>query len=475
MEKKPHVAILGGGPAGLGAAYQVIKEDLALVTIVEKEDGLGGIAGSFRICGVNVDYGSHRLHPACDPEIMVDLKSLLGDELMKRPRHGRIRLFNHWIHFPLKPLDLSLKLPFSFTINTVIDLIQKSLVSKKQKFETESFAGVLESGLGRTICHEFYFPYIRKIWGLLPEEISPIQAHKRISANSLKKMFRKIFSAVPGFKQSGSGFFFYPREGFGQIVCAMAAQARQAGVDIRLQSSINSIHLGQPHCIDLKRNGQVTSIQADHVWSTIPVTTLVQLLKPEAPRSVIKASQKMLYRSMILIYLVLEQSQFSQYDAHYFPDPDIPFTRLSEPKNYSGTKEPGDVTVICAELPCFEDDPEWKMTDSELGEIVCDSLKRASIPLKAPPKIIVTRRISHAYPVYRKGYETYFNLIDHWLSQVNNLLSFGRQGLFAHDNTHHALYMAHAAADCLNEDGQFDRDKWQDYYRKVFETHVVED
>ena len=277
MEKKPHVAILGGGPAGLGAAYQVIKEDLASVTIVEKEDGLGGIAGSFHICGVNVDYGSHRLHPACDPEIMVDLKSLLGDELMKRPRHGRIRLFNRWIHFPLKPLDLSLKLPFSFTINTVIDLIQKSLGSKKQKFETESFAGVLESELGRTICHEFYFPYIRKIWGLLPEEISPTQAHKRVSANSLKKMFRKIFSAVPGFKQPGSGFFFYPREGFGQIVCAMAAQARRAGVDIRLQSSINSIHLGQPHCIDLKRNGQVTSIQADHVWSTIPVMRPIRL------------------------------------------------------------------------------------------------------------------------------------------------------------------------------------------------------
>ena len=475
MVKKPHIVILGAGPAGLGAAYQVARKNLASVTVVEKEEDVGGIAGSFDICGVGVDYGSHRLHPACDPEIMEDLKSLLGGDLMKRPRHGRIRLCNRWIHFPLKPFNLALGLPFSFSVNTMFDLFRKSLGLKKQTSDTESFAGVLESGLGRTICHEFYFPYVRKIWGLPPEEISPIQAHRRVSANSLKKMLRKILSAVPGFKQPGSGFFFYPREGFGQIVQAMAKSAFQDGVEIRLRATASSIHLGQPHCIELKQNDEVAMIQADYIWSTIPVTTLVQLINPPAPQSVIEASQNMLYRSMILIYLVLEQSQFTEYDAHYFPDPDIPLTRLSEPKNYSGTQNPENLTVLCAELPCFEDDIEWTMTDSELGQVVCDSLKRASIPLIASPKMVVTRRIRHAYPIYRKGYEAYFNPIDDWLSRINNLLSFGRQGLFAHDNTHHALYMADAAVDCLNENGEFDKEKWRDYYRKIFETHVVED
>jgi len=475
MAKKPHVVILGGGPAGLGAAYQVTRKNLASVTVIEQESDVGGIAGSFNLCGINVDYGSHRLHPACDPEIMKDLKSLLGDELMKRPRHGRIRLCNRWIHFPLKPINLALKLPFSFSISTATDLIRKSLGFRQKISDTESFAGVLESGLGRTICREFYFPYVRKIWGLLPEEISPTQAHRRVSANSLKKMLRKILGAVPGFKQPGSGLFFYPKEGFGQIVRTMAASVRQAGVEIRLQTAIGSIRLGQPHCIELEQNGRIESIQADYVWSTIPVSTLVQLLSPPAPPSIIEASKKIKYRAMIFIYLVLGQSRFSEYDAHYFPESAIPITRISEPKNYNDAQEPRDLTVLCAELPCFTDDPEWTMTDSELGEVVCDSLKRASIPLKTPPKMVVTRRISHAYPIYRKGYEDYFNLIDHWLSRVENLLSFGRQGLFAHDNTHHALYMAHAAVDCLNEEGNFDKDKWQSYYRKIFETHVVED
>ena len=64
--------------------------------------------------------------------------------------------------------------------------------------------------------------------------------------------------------------------------------------------------------------------------------------------------------------------------------------------------------------------------------------------------------------------------MDRWVEGMQGLLTFGRQGLFAHDNTHHALAMAHGAVDCLSADGRFDLAKWHDY-RRVFETHVVED
>jgi protoporphyrinogen oxidase len=114
------------------------------------------------------------------------------------------------------------------------------------------------------------------------------------------------------------------------------------------------------------------------------------------------------------------------------------------------------------------------MTDEELGNLVCDALASADIPVQAPVLHTATRRLRQAYPIYRRGYEPSFNLLDTWLSQFDELLTFGRQGLFAHDNTHHALYMAYSAANCLTENGDFDRQKWQDY-RRVFETHVVED
>jgi hypothetical protein len=87
---------------------------------------------------------------------------------------------------------------------------------------------------------------------------------------------------------------------------------------------------------------------------------------------------------------------------------------------------------------------------------------------------VVVRRLPHAYPIYRRGYEGHFEAMDRYVDGFENLLTFGRQGLFAHDNTHHALFMAYAASDCLGADGRLDRHRWQDC-RRIFAGHVVED
>jgi protoporphyrinogen oxidase len=209
------------------------------------------------------------------------------------------------------------------------------------------------------------------------------------------------------------------------------------------------------------------------VWSTIPITTLVRCLKPEPPPETLQATECISYRAMILIYLVLEQERFTEYDAHYFPESEIPITRLSEPKNYRD-QGPRGVTVLCAELPCDPSDLEWTKSDQELGVLVSDALDRAGIPVRAPIREVVTRRLRQAYPIYHPGYETHLEKLDHHVSQIEGLLTFGRQGLFAHDNTHHALFMAYSAAACLDENGCFDRDRWRTF-RLQFEKHVVED
>jgi protoporphyrinogen oxidase len=94
--------------------------------------------------------------------------------------------------------------------------------------------------------------------------------------------------------------------------------------------------------------------------------------------------------------------------------------------------------------------------------------------VKAPVLETITRRLRHAYPIYDKDYETHLAQIDRWLAGVENLLCFGRQGLFVHDNTHHALFMGYAAAKCLDNNGSFDRGRWQEF-RNIFDKHVVED
>jgi protoporphyrinogen oxidase len=188
---------------------------------------------------------------------------------------------------------------------------------------------------------------------------------------------------------------------------------------------------------------------------------------------VIAAAGGIEFRAMLLVYLELDWRQFTTTDAHYFPEAHFRMTRLSEPKNYFGLEIPEGRTTLCAEIPCAQHDALWRMTDAELGQIVVDDIRRAGLPLVRHPVNVFVKRLPHAYPIYALGYETSLDRLDRWVGTLPNFLSYGRQGLFAHDNTHHALFMAYAAAECLTN-GAFDQARWAGY-RDVFATHVVED
>lgn len=472
---RPHVVILGAGPAGLGAAYRLARRGNVGVTVIERHHGVGGHAASFELAGQMVDHGSHRLHPACAPEVLEDIRTLLGHDLLDRPRHGRIRLAGRWIHFPLRPVDLVLGLPPRFALGVGADILRQIMGLGRRPRDAETFASVLEAGLGATICRAFYFPYAEKVWGVSPSELAAVQAHRRVGARSLGKMMRKVLAAVPGLGTSGAGRFYYPRGGYGQIPAAYHRAADAAGASFQLGTTICAVEhtAGRVVAVDVERDGRRQRLAADHVWSTIPMSALVEALRPAAPEPVIGSARHLEWRGMMLVYLVLEADRFSEYDAHYFPEVDIRVSRLSEPKNY-GLAGPPNRTVLCAEWPCSPGDPEWRLPDEALGRLVREALERVGLALHAPVSAVAVRRLPHAYPIYRRGYESHFEAMDGYLDGFENLLTFGRQGLFAHDNTHHALAMAYAASDCLGADGRLDRRRWQDC-RRVFAGHVVED
>ncbi|HEV3498155.1 MAG TPA: FAD-dependent oxidoreductase, partial [Actinomycetes bacterium] len=110
MADPADLIVLGAGPAGVGAAYRTATAGHRVV-VLERAPGPGGAAASFELDGIRVDHGSHRLHPAIDPGILADLRGLLGDDLQRRPRNGRIYLEGRWIRFPLRPADLARRLP----------------------------------------------------------------------------------------------------------------------------------------------------------------------------------------------------------------------------------------------------------------------------------------------------------------------------------------------------------------------------
>jgi protoporphyrinogen oxidase len=216
------------------------------------------------------------------------------------------------------------------------------------------------------------------------------------------------------------------------------------------------------------------TVAARRVWSTLPLPALARMTTPAPPPAVLEAAGQLGFRAMLLVYLVVDGGRYSPYDAHYLPDLATPVSRVSEPANYRDGDDPPGRTVLCAELPCSRDGALWRAGNDRLAGLVRATLTDRGLPDPGPVRRVAVRRLPNVYPVYRVGYATPFQALDAWAAAQPALLSFGRLGLFVHDNTHHALAMAWAAADALALDGTFDQAAWA-AARGRFTGHVVED
>lgn len=432
------VAVLGGGPAGLAAAWWTARTGRSVV-LYEAAPQVGGLAASFEVAGLRVDHGSHRLHPATAPHIMTELTALLGDDLQRRTRHGRLRLAGKWFDFPPSPSQLLRHAPPSFAAGLARDLATGPL--RQPRLDT--YEEVVRAGVGPTLGQHLYFPFARKLWGKEPHELDGEQARKRIKAGSPLAIARKALS------RSSTKHFFYPRRGFGQITEALAQAATDAGA---------TIHTGTPVTT-------VDRIDAGTILSTIPMRALVNAMGPTDDIRAAANAQRS--RGAALVYLVLDRPQWTEYDAHYLPSLDQLAHRVSEPKNYRDGDDPASTTVLCAEVPCWPDDDVWRTDDAALAARVAADLD--ALGLSTRPVDHVVRRVRSVYPVYEPGFAPGLAAVEAWLDAQPRVRTLGRQGLFAHDNTHHTLEMAWEAVVALDDPA-----RWASA-RAAFRDHVVED
>jgi hypothetical protein len=202
------------------------------------------------------------------------------------------------------------------------------------------------------------------------------------------------------------------------------------------------------------------------VLSTLPLTVLARIANgPATP---------LRFRAMRLAYVVHGGGRWTPYDAHYLPGPETPITRLSEPANYrTSADDPRDRTVLCAEIPCAVGDDVWNATDDDLVGLVVEATRAYGLP---PVHAVHTesRAVPHVYPVYERSFEPHAAALHRWAATLPGITTLGRGGLFAHDNTHHALVMAWDAVACLDGPSGWDAAAWSAALDR-FGSHVVED
>ncbi|MBS1265540.1 MAG: Ferredoxin--NADP reductase [Acidimicrobiaceae bacterium] len=446
------VLVVGGGPCGLSATYAAARRGLS-VEVIEASPHLGGMAASFSVRGQRVDYGSHRLHPTMPPHVRSLLDDLMGPDLQVRPRNGRLRLRDRWVAFPLRVSDLITSMPPALAAASACDLLTRPL----RRHPAVSYADVVLSGLGDTALSEFHGPMAHKLWGVPAEQLDASLAHKRISVRSPSRLAKTILH-----RQTGRTFL-YPRLGYGQIVESLAHSAEALGARLTIDTTVRSLAPGSHTVVELSDQRRV---EARRVLWTAPRTALATATA--APGE----THSVPMRSLVLVYLVLPVNRYTEFDAHYVPDREVAFSRLSEPRNYRDGPDPGEQTVLCAEIPANTGDHCWTAGDDELAAMVTDGMARCDLP-EVPIDGIEVRRLPSVYPVLMiPGTGNPAGVPEP--SETQGVTLLGRQGLSVADNLHHVIDMGLSAIDCVGDDGAWDASSWA-AHRERFDGFVVED
>ena len=452
------VVVVGGGPTGLTAALGAARRGLA-VRLVDAAPGFGGMSASTTVGGQRVDLGSHRLHPSMSAPVRALLTELLGDDLQTRARNGRLLLRGRWVRFPFRAVDLARSLPPAFTVASVRD----AATARWRRPTADSYAEVVRVGLGPTALVDFHGPMAAKLWGRPADRLAGELARRRVSVRTPGALARTVART----SRPDGRTFLYPRLGYGQIVDRLVDAATVAGAELSHSATIASLcppaTPADPVRVVL---GDGAEIEAGRVlWSAAPEALVA------AAGSAVPDGDRSELRSMVLVYLVVPMGRFTEFDAHYVPDPGVCFSRLSEPRNYRDGPDPEGTTVLCAEIPCSEGDDTWTASDADLAERVLDGLVRCGLG-RPPVAAVETRRLPRVYPVIDVDDPDRRRRVLARADAVPGVTVLGRQGLVVADNLHHVIDMALAAVECLGSG--WNNDRWA-RHRERFDGFVVQD
>jgi protoporphyrinogen oxidase len=425
------ITILGGGPAGLGVAFYAQRAGLPFA-LFEGSPELGGMCRTLR-CGAHLyDCGAHRFHDR-DADITRDLVELLGDDLVRVDAPSAIRDHGRYIDFPPTPMNAIFAYGLRDAARIGFDLVRSG--SRRRPFAA-SFEDLAVGRFGETLARRILLNYSAKLWGLSCDQLSPDVATRRLQGMTLRSLINEL--VLPGRKTRHiDGSFLYPRGGYGQIACALAATLPPESV--RTGCEVVSLECENGVVTRVHLSGGRTVEEPERVVSTLPLPLLVKLLGSALPEEARAAARRLRFRHVRLVFLRLKSRRLSGYASIYIPDPAFCISRICEPRNRSATMAPEGETSVVAEVPCFPGEEIERLADQELVRRVIGEL--SSLRLVDPADVVEWRhhRAPNAYPVYAINYAKDVRVIQDSLESIENLETLGRAGQFVYSHLHDQL------------------------------------
>jgi protoporphyrinogen oxidase len=430
--------ILGGGPAGLTAGYYAKKHGVNF-TIFEAGEHAGGNCRTLKIKGTDCkfrvlpsgdfrfDTGAHRFHDK-DSEVTKEVRTLLGNNLLRVEAPSEIFFKGKFYRFPLLPSDLTQKLE----TKTLLKIAWEQLHNNREKY-AENFGEFAINQYGKTLAERFLLNYSEKLWGQPPYNLSTAIAGNRLKGLDLGSFLRSAVLGPPRNPNHLDGSFYYPKYGIGMIsdkLCEFIGKGH-----IQLQHRISRLIHKDGKIERIVLNDDI-EIQAATVINTLPLTLSIRMLEPPPPPELRAVADGIKYRHLVLCVFCLNRDALSPNASLYFPDEEFPFTRLYEPKNRSTEMAPKGQTVIVLELPCYSDDAVWNMPEAALQTEVWKALQRVK-PL-LPEEVIhyQTYKLPFAYPVLEVGFEERITRLVRYFETFENLYLTGRSSLFRYLHLH---------------------------------------
>jgi protoporphyrinogen oxidase len=432
------IVVLGGGPAGMSAAWR-LSELGHRVVVLEKDGAVGGMGKTIRVGKYAVDYGPHTFHIRETDEsraIHEAIKPFFGRDPLILSRGTRVLLRGKEYVYPLEMVQvltgvsplLSARIVFDYVVAT----LKSALAPPKKEHSFEEW-GV--RNLGRTLYDLCFGIYSARVWGLPTGQISSKQA-QRVAKLNLKNVILRTL----GIKADPATYFtkyMYPRAGISVLFENMSAAVRAHGSCVMLESSAIRLERDGDRIarVVYTQDGREASLPCTGVLSTLPLPQLVRMMAPALPAPVAEHAARLRYRSLKLIYIALKRPQLTDYHWVYLLDGHYRVNRMSEQKNVSGEMVPADRTILCIELSCWRDEPLWQASNEEIYRIaLADLLKMGYGVTESEVEDYYVTEIATAYPVYELNFEDHLIPVLEGVHAVPNLLTLGRHGLFLNNS-----------------------------------------
>lgn len=518
MDNKRTIVVIGAGPAGLTAAYEILtKSKDYKVIIIEKENTVGGISKTINCNGNRIDIGGHRFFSKIErvnnwwENFMPMQGSLPKDDkilnrvsrtidggpdpdktdivMLKRNRVSRIYFNNKFYDYPISiKFETFRNMGLLATLEVGFSYI-KSIIFKRKENSLEDF---YINRFGKKLYSMFFESYTENVWGIHPKYISPAWGVQRVKGVSIRAVIKDALKRAVHIENKDKETslieeFSYPKLGPGQLWGIVADKIIELGGEIRLNSEVVGIYNKNDSInkVKIKNKDGEYNIQCDIMVSSMPLKDLAQCME-NIPQEYLKIAEGLKYRDFITVGILIDKLKIANKTKIktignivpdnwiYIHNKGVKVGRIQIFNNWSPymVKDLENTVWLGLEYFCNEGDSLWSLSDGELISLAKDELLKLGI-IDGQSKVLYTHieRVKKAYPAYFGTYNSIDKLIG-YLNSISNLYCIGRNGQHRYNNMDHSMCTAFEAVNNIltgnkSKDNVWNVNTEREYHEKM--------